>query len=352
MEKVIHKTGLNCKKNMYSLVFRIVAIVFCIGLVHTASGQIRRTEQSAVTYEELFDDPYDLNTLFVHFQPLYMELFVANVNAGFGLQVEYSHKDKLTFMAHARKTYAKETDFARQNALKNSDVDNAPAVYNYYEFGATYHIKDWEEDTQSKVILYSTRYKGRRWAANVPEHIIIPTKVRKIYGARLGGLIYDTSTDITRVMEKQEVTLPQVINPEVTIPTDTKIYGNVDVAGVYVGGSMSWIKNFAIKPDRNYATLGDDLIFTTYLDIIIAPWVTVPNIFHQNIEYSTEDIATNMLGVRGGMQGKFNREWGWSYGAEMGFRPGVKTKGFYALLKVSFPVFSTSMDYRKEAFSK
>src|SRR5690606_13555849 len=115
LDNVVHKIGLNFKINMYSLVFRIVAIDIFIFLLYSVSEQIRRTEQSAVTYEELFDDPYDLNTLFVHFQPLYMELFVTNVNAGFGLQVEYSHKDKLTFMAHARKTYAKETDFARQN---------------------------------------------------------------------------------------------------------------------------------------------------------------------------------------------------------------------------------------------
>lgn len=337
---------------MRNLILSVIAFVFLISAVHTAAAQVRRSEQTAVTYEELFDDPYDLNTLFVHFQPLYTELFVANINAGFGLQVEYIHKNKLEFMAHARKTYSQGTDFARQNALKNSDVDTKPAIYNYYEFGATYHFKDWEEDTQSKVILYSNRYKGTKWAANVPEHIIIPTKVRKIYGARLGGLIYDTATDLNRVMEKQEVTMPQVNNAEEVIPEGKRIYGNVDVAGIYLGGSMAWIKNFAIKPDRNYGTLGNDLIFTTYLDIIIAPSVKVQHVFMEGVEYSTENIKTNMLGFRAGMQGKFNRELGWSYGGELGFRPGVKTKGFYALLKLSFPVFSTSMDHSKEAFGK
>lgn len=338
--------------NMHNLILRVIAFVFFISCVYDTTAQVGRSEQSAVTYEELFDDPYDLNTLFVHFQPLYMELFVANINAGFGIQVEYNYKDKLGFMAHARKAYAKESDFSRQNAIKNSDVDNAPAIYNYYELGATYHIKDWEEDTQSKVILYSNRYKGTKWAANVPEHIIIPTKVRKIYGGRLGGMIYDTSTDLNRVMEKQGVTLPQVNNPENVIPKEKRIYGNIDVAGIYLGGSMGWIKNFAIKPDRNYGTLGNDLIFTTYLDIIIAPSVKVHNIFLDGSEYSTAPIKTNMLGFRGGMQGKFNRELGWSYGGEVGFRPGVRTKGFYALLKLSFPVFSTSMDHSKEAFGK
>src|SRR5690606_18496855 len=134
------------------------------------------------------------------------------------------------------------------NAAKNSDIKNKPNVYNYFELGATYHVKDWEDDSQSKVILYSNRYKGTKWAANVPEHIIIPTKVRKIYGVRLGGLMYDTSTDLNNVMEKQEVSLPQIGNEDIFIPAETDIYGNLDVKAIYLGGSMAWIKNFAINP--------------------------------------------------------------------------------------------------------
>ena len=330
----------------------VIIVLILITGFSEVFAQLRRSDQSAVTYEELYDDPYAINTLFVHFQPLYMELFTANVNSGFGLQVEYNYKDKLEFMAHARKTYAKATDFARENAAKSSDIENLPAVYNYYEFGATYHIKDWEEDSQSKVILYSNRYKGTKWAANVPEHIVIPSKVRKIYGGRLGAILYDTSTDLNRVMEKQEVHLPQVGNEEVLIREDIDIYGNMDVKSLYLGASMGWIKNFAINPDRNYGTLGNDLIFTTYLDVIIAPSIKIQNIFYEGNEYSTDKVKTNMIGFRGGMQGKFNRELGWAYGAEMGFRPGIKSRGFYALVKISFPVFSTNMDHTKEAFGK
>ncbi len=332
--------------------YRIIGFIFFIGTLHPAMSQLRRSDQAAVTYEELYDDPYMLNSLFVHFQPLYAEMFVANVNAGFGAQVEYYFKDKLEFRAHARKTYSKATDFSRQNASKNSEVENKAAVYNYYELGASYFIKDWEEDAQSKVILYSNRYKGTKWAANVPEHIIIPTKVRKIISGRLGGLMFDSSTDLNRVMEKQGVNLPQIGAEDIFLSEDLNIYGNFDVKSIYLGGSMTWIKNFAIKPDRNYGTLGNDLIFTTYLDLMVAPSVSVNNIFYQGIEYSSENIKTSMIGFRAGMDGKFNRELGWAYGAEMGVRPGIKSKGFYALLKISFPVFSTTMDHSKEAFSK
>lgn len=339
---------------MRNKILIVVVLIFLAGFADEAHAQLRRSDQSAVTYEELFDDPYDINALFVHFQPLYMELFTTNVNAGFGLKVDYNFKNKMEFSAQARKAYAKETDLARLNASKTSDMDNKPAVYNYYELGATYHIKDWEEDSQSKVILYSKRYKGAKWAANVPEHIIIPTKVRKIYGARLGGLIYDSSTDLSRIIEKQQVVLPEVGDGGSAIPgdNDIDIYGNVNVMGIYLGGSMRWIKNFAIKPDRSYGTLGNDLIFTTYLDFIFAPAVEVQNVFMDGIEYSSENIKTSKIGFRAGMEGKFNRELGWAYGAELGVRPGIKTRGFYALLKISFPVFSTNLDYGKEAFGK
>lgn len=329
-----------------------IGITFFLGMLSPAMAQLRNSSQSAVTYEELYDDPYMINSLFVHFQPVYAEMFVANINAGFGVQVEYYFKDKLEFRAHARKAYAEATDLSRLNASKNSETENQAAVYNYYELGASYFIKDWEEDSQSKVILYSNRYKGTRWAASVPEHIIIPTKVRKVISGRLGGLMFDSSTDLNRVMEKQGVTLPQLGQEEVFLSEDLNIYGNFDAKAVYLGGSMTWMKNFAIKPDRNYGTLGNDLIFTTFLDIMVAPSVNVNNIFYQGVEYSSENIETSMIGFRAGMEGKFNREWGWAYGAEIGSRPGIKSKGFYALLKISFPVFSTTMDHSKEAFSK
>src|SRR5690606_15424312 len=208
-----------------------------------------------------------------------------NVNAGFGAQVEYYFKNKIEIRAHARKTYAKATDLSRLNASKNSEVENKAAVYNYYELGGSYFIKDWEEDSQSKVILYSNRYKGTKWAANVPEHIIIPTKVRKIISGRLGGLMFDSSTDLNRVMEKQGVVLPQLGNEEAVLSNELNVYGNFDVKSIYLGGSMTWIKNFAIKPDRNYGTLGNDLIFTTFLDLMVAPSVNVNNVFYQGIEY-------------------------------------------------------------------
>ena len=57
-------------------------------------------------YEELYDEPSSINKLFVGLTPLYGELFVTNVNAGFGLDVQYYLKDKADFHGQFRKTYS------------------------------------------------------------------------------------------------------------------------------------------------------------------------------------------------------------------------------------------------------
>ena len=332
-----------------NLRFLILCCIFVM-FASLAKAQFRQSGGNTFTYEEIYDTPYEIHKLFLMIQPLYGELFVANVNVGFGLEAQYYLKDKLDFRAHARKTYTKKFDHSRDVAEKNSNVDNIPNVYNYFEIGATYHVVDKEEDTETRMVLYSKRYKGRKWVAKVPDHAIIPSKVRKIYGVRLGALSYDTSTDLDRALEKQEVTL--VDASENPIDGDAVIFGNLTAHAIYVGGSSAWIKNFAVKPDKTYSDLTNDLIFTTYLDIIVAPSINVDDVRYNGNVYDTDVLKTNMLGIRGGMEGKFNRDFSWAYGAEIGFRPGIKHRGFYALFKISFPVIGTSLNHSKEAFGK
>jgi len=103
-----------------------------------------RNDKNAVTYEQIYDEPYAVNKLFVALQPVYGELFVANVNAGFGAEAHYYFQDKADFRAHFRKTYSRKFfDFARDLAMDNSVLDNRAQVFNYFELGGTYHIKDF-----------------------------------------------------------------------------------------------------------------------------------------------------------------------------------------------------------------
>lgn len=313
----------------------------------------QRGNNKTVTYEEAYDEPYNINKLFVQFQPVYGELFVTNINAGFGLEATYFWDDKFDFRAHARKTYTSQFDITRDGAERNSQVDNAPFIYNYYEFGATYHLKDEEQSSKTKMFLYRKSYRGNRWASRIPKKAEIPSKVRKVTGIRLGGLIYDTSSDFNRAIEAQGLTNGDFMSLDgsMALPSDVSVYGNLSVAGGYVGASYTWIRNVAVQFDR-YQPGVDDLILTTFFDIIVAPSVTVENIFYQDQEFSAEPLQTSAIGFRLGVDGKFNRTLGWSYGAEIGSRPSLQNRGFYALIKISFPVFSTNLDNEVEAFGK
>jgi hypothetical protein len=336
-----------------------------------AFSQGERKDKTAVTYEEIYDEPYSVNKLFVQIQPLYGEMFVTNVNAGFGIEASYYHQDKFDVRAHFRKTYSQKFfDFSRDLANKTSDVDNRSQVYNYFEVGGTYHVKDFEQSSKTKMFLYKNSYKGNKWAARVPLSAEVPCKVRKIYGARIGAFHWAGTTDLTRALAKQELTnadlktaggesLPEMHEVQGRqVPVD--VFTNITSTGLYVGGSMSWIKNVAVNFDK-FEEGVDDLMFTAYVDILVAPSIKIDNIFYttnkgtpdaiQNT-YSVSPLRTKTFGFRAGIEGKFNRAWSWAYGGEFGYRPSLQGRGFYALIKISFPVFGTNLDYKVESFGK
>ncbi|MBL3655497.1 hypothetical protein [Fulvivirga sediminis] len=343
--------------------FHIFLVLFAFCVVSHTYAQSRKDNQP-VTYEELYDEPYAINKLFVQFQPVYGELWKANINAGFGLEATYFWKEKMTFRAHARKTYAQSFDLTRdiaENMIEDNPALQAPPrVLNFYEFGATYHVKDFEESSKTKMFLYRKSYKGDKWAARVPLNAEIPCKVRKIYGARLGGMFFDTAVDINRVLEAQDMTITEAFGEEFPAQRvnnmgemeETSIFSGVDVKGAYLGGSMTWIRNVAVDFDNKYQEGVDDLILTAFFDILIAPAITVDDIIYGGRAYSADNLETTMFGFRAGIDGKFNRTLSWGYGGEIGVRPGLKGQGFYALIKVSFPVFSTNLEYSVEAFGK
>lgn len=350
----------------------LILIVALLAPVATLFAQGDRKDKTAVTYEELYDEPSSVNKLFVGIQPLYGELFSTNVNAGFGGEVVYYHKDKMNFRAHFRKTYSQQFfDFARDLAVKKSDVQNRTEVFNYFEVGGTYHIRDFEESSKTKMFLYKNSYKGHRWAARVPLSADIPCKVRKIYGARLGGILWNSTVDLSRAMEKQGLSNKDLVTSEgVTLPATVMregrqesldVFSNISSPGLYVGGSMTWIKNVAVNFDKFEEGI-DDLIFTVYADILVSPSTHIDDVVYTSLDptspnfgthsYSVNPVKTKMLGFRVGMDGRFNRMFGWAYGAEIGYRPSLEGRSFFAMFKISFPVFGTNLDYKVEAFGK
>ncbi len=334
-------------------------------------AQGERKDKTAVTYEELYDEPYSINKLFIGLQPFYGDVFSTNVNAGFGAEASYYYKDKMDFKAHFRKTYTSSFfDFSRDLALRNSGpgMKVKPQIYNYYELGATYHFKDVEEDGKTTMVLYKASYKGNRWASRVPLHAEVPCKVRKIYGARLGAILWNSTTDLNRALRKQGHTNAELINSEgVGLPVtytdasgqtqDFNVFGNIYSTSIYAGASISWFRNVAVSFDK-YDEGVDDGMLTLFFDIQYAPSLKVdPVTYTDPLTKVTENYATKVLkmaplGLRAGIDGKFNRQFGWAYGGEIGYRPSLQGRTFYAMFKITFPIFGTNLDYKVESFGK
>jgi hypothetical protein len=342
------------------------SLIFCLLVVlqFPLLSQDKK-DKPAVTFEELYDEPYSINKLFIGFQPLYGEVFATNVNAGFGIEASYYHNDKMDFKASFRKTYSSSFfDFNRQGAIDNNDVSNKPQIYNYFELGGTYHIKDFDETGKTKMVLYKKSFKGNRWASQVPLRAEVPCKVRKIYGVRLGGIYWKSTADLNRALKSQGLTNADIVNssgvglpllappdPVTGASKNFSVFGNIYATNVYLGGSMAWFRNVAVSFDKYEEGLDDGLL-TLYFDILFAPGLSLDPVTYQGVDYSTAAIKTTSFGARVGIDGKFNRTLSWSYGGEVGMRPSITGQGFYAMFKIAFPVFGTNLDYKVESFGK
>jgi len=221
------------------------------------------------------------------------------------------------------------------------------------------------------MVLYKKSYQGHRWASRVPLNAEIPCKVRKIYGLRVGGIFWDSSTDLTRALNSQDLSNSDLEDSEGNgLPTTyyngmrdepLNVYTNLSSKNVYLGGSMSWIRNVAINFD-NFEEGVDDLMLTLFVDLIYAPAFTIDDIVYTDNDpmspvtgtriYSVSPVKIQSFGARAGIDGRFNRTFSWAYGAEVGYRPSIEGRSFYALFKISFPVFGSNLDYKVESFQK
>jgi hypothetical protein len=340
-----------------------VALIFAaapLGIVFAQAPA--QDDKNAVTYEELYDEPYAVNKLFIGFQPLYAEVFATNTNAGFGGYAQYFHKDKFDIQAQMRMTYgSKFFDFNHQLALTNSHVQNRPDSYRYFEIGGTYHIKDFESTGKTKMTLYKNSYKGNKWASRVPLLTEVSSKLRKIYGARLGAVVWNSTTNLTGALHKQNLTNANLTRGDGKgLPMDTiingqrqsfNVFSNINSAAIYLGGSITRIRNVAVSFD-NYEGGLDDGMLTLYADIMFAPLLNVQQVQYKDVNYSVGALKMNPLGFRLGMDGKFNRSLSWGYGGEVGYRPSIKGRSFYTMFRITIPMFGTNLENKVESFAK
>jgi hypothetical protein len=333
-------------------------------LLAAVTAFAQEEEKSAVTFEELYDEPYAINKLFLGFQPLYAELFATNVNAGFGLNATYYYESKADFFAQLRMPYSKSFfDFNRDLAYKNSDVTIDPQVFTYLEIGGTYHIKDVETTGKTRMTLYKDSYKGNKWASRVPLQTEVPAKLRTFYGVRGGLTSWRTTVNLNQVLAKQGLSNADLMNssdqglpvtitdPATGLDKEFNSFTNMKSAVIFVGGAMGRFRNVAVSFD-DYEGAIDDNLLTLYVDLMFAPAINLDPVTYNGSEYSTQAVKTSAIGGRLGLDGKFNRALSWGYGGELGFRPGLSGRAFYAMFRFSFPVFGTNLENKVESFGK
>jgi hypothetical protein len=329
----------------YLMIRHITSLFLLIVVLFGPGLSMAQTASTPINYQVRYDEPYNVKKLFAHFQPLYGEVASSNMSIGFGVEFDYFLENKMDFSLQFRKSYGQATDLMRDAAIKNAENIIKPRTYKYFELGGTYHWRDFEEENPTKVFLYKKQFKGTALSSHVIETTEVISKVRKIYGARLGGFLHTTTFDLNRAMEKQSTVL--VDSEGNTIDTDASLFGNLSTTSLYLGASMTWIRNFAIDFEEEFEPGGDDLLLTTFFDFLIAPSVNVDDILYNDVTYSSNSLKKSNIGFRLGAEGKFNRELGWGYGVEIGLRPGVSNQGFFSVLKLSFPLYSTDLDYSK-----
>ena len=315
----------------------LVSLFLLSGIIAFAQND---EEEEAPAYQMMYDDPYDIRDLYLMFQPLYGDIGALNITGGFGVEGAYYHKSKFDLQLAFRTSYGRRFDINRDAAKNNAtNTDEFPFYYNI-EVGGTYHIQDVMKESSSKVLLYTKHLKGVEWASMVARQIEVNGKVRTIIGGRLGGMYNSTTANINAILSVQEIDL---LDAEGLPILNEDLYSNLQTFVIYVGGSYSWIRNYAVEFNERWDPSGDDQIITPYLDIMYAPSINLNDITLGGETISTADIEKLSLGFRAGVNVKFNRKLSWGYGVETGIKPGIKKRGFFLVFKMSFPIYAKKL---------
>ena len=303
-------------------------------------------KEEVPAYQMMYDDPYDIRNLYLQFQPLYGDIGAINITGGFGIEGAYYHKSKFDLQLAFRTSYGKRFDINRDAATRNAtNTDEFPMYFNI-EFGGTYHIKDVMKESSSKVLLYSKQYTGIEWASTVPRSVEISGNVRTIIGGRLGGMFSSTTANINAILSVQGIDL---YDSEGLPILNEAVYSNMQTFIIYLGGSYSWIRNYAVEFSERWDPSGDDQLITPYFDIMYAPSINLNDVTLNGETVSTADIEELSLGFRGGVNVKFNRKLSWGYGVEAGIKPGIKKRGFFLVFKMSFPLYAKKLGSKESS---
>jgi len=359
------------------LLYRICLTLFSLASFPAFSQLESSYPSQAVSYKVLQDDPAELNNLWLHVQPLTVDVMQMNAVVGSGLEARYLPITKLELQGGIRGNFINSFDFQRNSALQGAAITtqeskreegkmvitNSFSRFYNVEIGGFYHIMDDLKEGSSKVILSDQALPDK---ISFPDVIDVNAKTRQVLGARLGFSSMGSAVSIKNALKDQNVTLKgdkgTLISKAGTSSStgfkteynSNSLYSTFQSTGFYIGAGFQRIKNLSIKTDKQ-GIVSNNSILTVYADLMINPWTNLASIQAQQVmgtrkeNFDLSPISLNKVGGRAGFEIRYNQASFVSVGAEIGYRPAIQGQGFYGLFKLSIPTFSFGMGQRKVA---
>lgn len=333
-----------------------------------------------VNYKTVFDDPYDINQLWLNLSPLAAHMGSDNVSLGYGISARLFVKQKLQLTAAFQGNYAAGTDFMRTNARQNGGINyrsdasprrdqtvrqlNLYTPFSSFELGGQYAFSDVEKKSTSRIML--TSKKVRVMEFTTVDEITVNSRNRHIWGGRVGVHSFSSAVSLNRPLERQGLTLTSAEGARLLPNGSTELggytstayrnqlYSNLRLNMVYVGGSFQLIRNVAVKADK-FGNLANNIMLTTFADVLVAPDPLLDDIRIARPSgvgydrYSTQAVALRQVGFRAGVDVAYNQDLHYSFGLESGVRPGLRGQGFYVAGRVSFPALAFRLNRSRVA---
>ena len=337
----------------------------------TGFGQLSNPISArSVNYKTVFDDPYDINQLWIMFSPLAVNASGSNLMLGFDLRTRFFLGSKVQLTAGYNGPWSRNTDHTRNLAMQNAsvnwrelgerrdktaDLTNRFIAFTSAEVGGQFHLIDKEKKSTSKIML--TSKKARVMEFSSADFITVNSKNRQIWSARAGAQLYGATVPLNRIIKAQNVTLQadngltlrpdgKTICPDGTESNlgSNQLFTSMQYISGSVGGGFSLIRNVSIKADK-FGNLANNICLNAFADVMFAPNVQLADLQVQRTGggqsvVSVSDIKVNKLGFRAGFDVFYNQDLFYAFGAEMGMRPGLAGDQFYFAGRFSFPALS------------
>jgi len=296
--------------------------------------------------EVVYDQPHKVRRFYVGFQPVYADAFKNGVNAGFGMDAYFLPKGgKFDLHASFRKPYSTRFfDQVKDNMDKTSNTLNQSVGFALLEIGGTIHLKDETRQVPVKVafIKKDPSLGHTQWLQS--STVTVPGQLRTIQGVRIGMQAWRSAIDVTNTLDGQgsrnaDVALPEEITDDQGVSTDFNVFSNLYNRSIFAGFGITQIRNQAVLFE-GFETAVQDKIVTYFADLMVAPWLSLDDAAYGLSTYSLEKVKLRRMGLRLGTEVKLNRKLGWSYGAELGWRPAPRGNTGFLLVKISVPVFA------------